>query len=1075
MKRLIGWALLLLAAAPASLHGQFYFGQNKVQYRTFDFQVIKTEHFDVYFYERERPAAMDAARMAERSYARLSRVLNHEFRERKPIILYASHSDFQQTNALGGDSPSEATGGVTEFFRHRMVLPFTGSYAELAHVLQHEMTHQFQYDIYSRGHAGAGIQTLIQVNPPLWFFEGMAEYLSRGPVDPETAMWLRDAALTGKLPTIEQLEKDPRVFPYRFGHAIMAFIGERWGDEAIGAILQGSVAGGGIDGAVRRALGLDLRQLSDQWRDAVQKQYLPEVADRQKARAFAQEVLTERRSEGTLHLAPALSPDGSEVAFFSERDFYFVDLYLADAATGKVKRRLLKSTYSSNYETYRFINSSASWSPDGKYITVAGKRGPQDEILVLDPKRNKIVSRIVTDLNGVTTPTFSPDGKQIVFTGYDGGLSDLFIVNSDGTGLRRLTQDKYADLHPVWSPDGKTIAFATDRGPNTDFTTLAIGNLRIALYHLDQGTIEVLPEMEQGKNVSPQWSPDGRELAFVSDRNGVSNIFLYDLESRKLFQITDLFTGVQGITPFSPVLSWATLADRLAFVYYEDGKYDVYTVDNPRSLRKQSWQPTPAVAVVSPATAAKDTQASEPQAPIPASAVRDSTQSHADEGQSGSLYRTPQGFRPADDASQAPDSTQAPAPVSIAALLDSANLSLPDTAEFSVQKYKVKYHPDYIARPTIGYTRDNFGNGFFGGSAIALSDLLGDHTLLFSGYVNGRLSEADIEATYINQAHRLNWATGIGQSPYYFLLPDSIAVDSPSVGTNTLITNVRRFVVRSAFVEAYYPFSRFKRVEMGLRLANVNDAVQSILEPYDPLTGQLTANPTFVQFNRSNINYVQPSLGYTFDNSLMGYVGPFYGRRYRLELSQTIGSWKITNLLADYRRYDHLLGPFTLATRALYYGGLGADADSFQVFLGHTDLVRGNTSGSYRRNECRAATVQTGCPEFDRLIGTELAVASAELRFPLLNASLGFLPIGFPPFEGAVFYDVGVAWDQHSKVKLSRDPLDDPIAVRTPLQTIGLSIRGNLFGIAVLRFDYSWPQNRPGVKGYWTVSLGPTY
>src|SRR3954465_7398434 len=131
-------AILLLLSAPGLLSDQ-YFGRNKVQYSTFDFKVIQTEHFDVYYYERERVAAMDAARMAERSYARLSKVLNHDFRERKPIILYASHSDFQQTNALGGEGPSEETGGVTDFQRNRAVLPFTGSYAELGHVLQHEM------------------------------------------------------------------------------------------------------------------------------------------------------------------------------------------------------------------------------------------------------------------------------------------------------------------------------------------------------------------------------------------------------------------------------------------------------------------------------------------------------------------------------------------------------------------------------------------------------------------------------------------------------------------------------------------------------------------------------------------------------------------------------------------------------------------------------------------------------------------------------------------------------------------------------------------------------------------------
>ena len=206
MRRTFVAALAALALGGATPLAAQYFGQNKVQYRTFDFKVIQTEHFEVYFYDQERAAALDAARIAERAYARLSRVLHHQFQSRKPIILYASQSDFQQTNAIGGEI-SEATGGVTEFFKHRMVLPFTGSYAELEHVMQHEMVHQFQYDVFSHGRAGAGVGTIISVNPPLWFMEGMAEYLSIGPIDPHTAMWLRDASLEGHLPTIRSEER----------------------------------------------------------------------------------------------------------------------------------------------------------------------------------------------------------------------------------------------------------------------------------------------------------------------------------------------------------------------------------------------------------------------------------------------------------------------------------------------------------------------------------------------------------------------------------------------------------------------------------------------------------------------------------------------------------------------------------------------------------------------------------------------------------------------------------------------------------------------------------------------------
>src|SRR5947207_3081487 len=726
-------AALLVGAQPVAAQ---YFGQNKVQYRSFDCKSFQAEHFAIDYDSDERGGALDAARMAERAYARLSRILHHQFQSRKPIILYASQADFQQTNVV--DASGEGLGGVTEFFKHRAVMPFTGSYAEFEHVLQHEMVHQLQYDMYSRGRPGAGVGALMSVNPPLWFMEGMAEYLSRGPIDPETAMWLRDAALEGHLPSIEEMTLDPYIFPYRYGHALFAYIGEKWGDEVIGEILQTS-ASSGIEAAVKRATGRNLEDLSADWRDAVQTTFLPQLGDHYRARRIAQPVLTQRRSRGRIFLAPALTPDGKEMAFFGDEGTFFVDLWLADAETGRVKQRLVKSTINNNYESLRFINSAGSFSPDGRYFAIAAKHKDRDDLVILDVKKDEEVRRIPLPLNGLTTPSWSPDGKQLVFTGYDGGVTDLFVVGADGTNLHRLTNDKYADLQASWGPDGKTIAFATDRGPKTNFDTLTFGNLRIALFHLDKGTIEVLGHMDQGKNINPAWAPDGRSLAFVSDRSGISNVFLYDFADANIFQLTDVYTGVSGITPLSPCLSWAHEADRLAFAYYEEGEYNVYAVDNPRSLRRQPYQP-PATMPVTSLLAAQQREAGQAAKP----AAEAAAPAAAEEQRGGaSVYRSPTGFRASGSAPQSSDSGAGPAPVSVKALLDSSP-ALPDTTEFTLKDYHTRYTPDYVARPTVGYERNNFGRGFFGGTAISLSDILGNHTMVFSGSVNGRLSEAQV-------------------------------------------------------------------------------------------------------------------------------------------------------------------------------------------------------------------------------------------------------------------------------------------------------------------------------------------
>src|SRR5256714_12959198 len=149
---------LLALLASSRLNAQQYFGMNQVQYKHFDWRVIETEHWSIHYYPEERVGAMEGARMAERSYARLSKVLDHQFREKKPIILFSSRSEFGQNNITG--DLGEGTGGVTEPLKDRVIMPLTGDLGSLEHVLTHDKVHEVQVDNLPRGQAGAHMQSL---------------------------------------------------------------------------------------------------------------------------------------------------------------------------------------------------------------------------------------------------------------------------------------------------------------------------------------------------------------------------------------------------------------------------------------------------------------------------------------------------------------------------------------------------------------------------------------------------------------------------------------------------------------------------------------------------------------------------------------------------------------------------------------------------------------------------------------------------------------------------------------------------------------------------------------------------
>jgi hypothetical protein len=175
--------------------------------------------------------------MAERWYARLSPFMRHTL-GRKSLIFFNDQPDFQQNNVT--DIEGEGTGGVTEPFRTRVVMPFTGIYNDTHHVLGHELVHVFQFDVSNNTPGSSqGLAAL-----PLWLVEGMAEYLSLGRSDVNTAMWLRDAARRNDVPTIRQLTTDPRYFPYRYGQALWAYVGGPLRRPGGGGRVPGVAAGG---------------------------------------------------------------------------------------------------------------------------------------------------------------------------------------------------------------------------------------------------------------------------------------------------------------------------------------------------------------------------------------------------------------------------------------------------------------------------------------------------------------------------------------------------------------------------------------------------------------------------------------------------------------------------------------------------------------------------------------------------------------------------------------------------------------------------------------------------------------
>lgn len=1021
-------ALLWTAASTYPAAAQ-YFGRNKVQYDDFDFRILETPHFEIYYYPEEEEAVRDAARMAERWYERHSRTYLREFHEKKPLIFYANDADFHQTNVISGFI-GEGTGGVTEGLKQRVVMPLTGSYGETDHVLGHELVHSFQYDI------AFSERDTIRFNLgllPLWMVEGTAEYLSVGRSDPHTTMWLRDAVLRDDLPTIKQLTRDMRYFPYRYGQAYMAYIGGKYGDAAVANLYK--LAGrAGVDSAFTYTLGITTDSLSAEWKQVVRETYEPLLEGKTPPMESGRVVLSAEKDAGELNIGPVVSPDGQYVAFLSERDIFTINLFVADAETGEVIKSLRSPTADPHMDALRFINSAGTWSPDGEKLAFVTFAEGDNEISVFDVQSRDIERRFsIAGVGAITNPAWSPDGRSIAFAGLDGGISDLYVLNLETNDVRQLTNDRYMDLEPAWSPDGRYIAFATDRGPGgTDFQTLSYGEPRLAIYDTQTSDIQVVRPFENALHHNPQFSPDGRSLFFISDQDGFKDIYRIALESGQVNRVTNIATGVSGISKMSPAMSVAMQSGRMMFSVFQDNKYTVF------SLERSETQGEPVASLGGEIAVASILP------PIRA----------LDQGLVGNYLNDPiTGLPPSD-------------------------------VQFEEDKYRGGLKLDYVAPPTVGVAAGGvYGTQMGGGVGFFFSDMLGNKNLTIAAQAQGTVKDIGGQVSYLDMGNRINFGAMAGHIPLMFGYARSGLLDSR---TQVIEQLRQRIFIDQVSGIAQYPFSATRRLEATggfVRYGFDNEVEQFFVDMATGQVGRDRVKPdeSFLfegVRERDPFYFIQGNVAYVGDYSFFGFTSPVQGGRYRFQVGPQTGSATYVTALADYRRY-HFFNPLTFAYRGLHIGNYGADPDDFfsSQYLGYAyypGFIRGYSFNSFDFSECQVTRLSSGqdaCAQTARLQGTHIAMASAELRLPLFGTeTLGLINFPYLPTEISLFTDAGIAWtaDERPILRFDRETSD-----RVPVVSTGISARVNILGYMVLETYYAFPFQRPGEGWQLGFQLAP--
>jgi Tol biopolymer transport system component len=764
--------------------------------------------------------------------------------------------------------------------------------------------------------------------------------------------------------------------------------------DAVVSRVLRSKARGGVIGRLEEVTGATADEITAQWHASIETQ-----VDR-----VVPSGPTAATQRGRMELAPALSPDGRRLMFLSERDRLSVDLFMADTTGDDSDRKVLSTAADPHFDSLQYIGSAGAWDSSGERFAVAALSGGDPVLVIIDVARDNRREEIA--LPGVReafNPSWAPDGTRIILSGLKGGLSDLFVYTLETKQLQQLTADAFADLQPAWSPDGRTIAFATDRFTTT-LDDLKFGPLRIGLVDLSTGIVRALEtddgsDLAPAKQINPQWAPDGAALYFISDRGGTSNVFRAGVSSGELRQVTDIDGGVSGITATSPALAVASSAGTIAFSVYENGRYAI------RVLQDCAGCAIVAADALPPRLA---------PAAISSTAAGEST------------------------------------PITLAALLADASTGLPRASDFPTMEYDDRLRLESVSQPFVGATTGNaFGGPIRASFGATFGDLLRDRQLQTAFRVGTDVDDFAAQVGYTNRSGQWNWGVTAGFTPARFYgARRAIARDEELI---TRETTSLRYLHQWAGLAARYHFDRSRRLELGGGVRRTGFAWQTVTRVTDADRNVVSRTLDEASAGRP-IYLAETQVAFVHDTSVSGPVGPVLGQRLRFEVEPALGGLTYADVRLDGRRYFMPFGPLTVAARVQHVGRYGPNASDPRLtplVVGLQTLVRGYDLSTFAADECGRSA--TECSVIDELTGSRLGLMNIELRAPLAGLLTGNLDYGGLPIEVIAFGDAGYLWTRRASGAFERDRF----------RSIGAGARANLGGI-VLELTAARPFDRPG-------------
>lgn len=1059
--------LALFCSIGYTVQSQHYstpFGQNRIQYKNFDWYYYSTNNFDIYYYPGGQEYALEAINFLEDEFVTLTDKLGYAPYSKTKIFIYNSIHDLQQSN-VGIDGAVYTIGGRTEFVKLQLEVAYPGKAHQFKQDLIYKLSSNLIQDMMYGGSLAEIFQNSYLLSLPEWFINGAARYLSYG-WSREMDDFLRDYMSGKKIKKLSRISGEQAAV---VGQSIWNYIGIKYGESNISNILNLTRIIRKEENSIANTLGLSFKTFLNDWQNyyLLQKMEVEENYTRVSPELELEKI---RGVKDLITSTVSFNKDATKVAYAVLKNGKYI-VYSKDLVSNHTKKITTGGYRISGQDVDRQL-PLLDWQDDETLGVILFKRGflYLNSYNVNTGHKNQ---KPLTRFRQIESFSFNDNGRLAVISGDIDGQNDLFLTAMNRSALRRITRDDFDDLDPVFIPGTAAILFSSNRiydsvrVSDVHHTDLD-DNFNLFIYDLDT-TSNTFYRVTN--TLSEDRKPNARnltELYYLSDQKGISNLYRYSFRDSVHTQITNFDKSILSYDlHFAP--------NKLTYMMLDEGKINIFmdsttnlttskfTLETPRQRRRN------AIRVV---TRVLNNQQEQKEALPFEKDITDTDDFVFDSEPDSAALEDPN-------------------------WIDTDNYVFEDETENAYQpesffsKYQsfeqenerigpIPYHPRFTFNNVItSFLWDPYRN-FMMLLETEINDVLENYKLKGGALVNPDLREGDIYAEFQYLKYWMDFKFRIDRKTYQ--------IDKAS-DQNFL----QKYQLSSYKLTASVPLTHTFRVQATPFLTRTTFTNLNFLS----VTGLATDQA------RNNVqNYAGGSVAFVFDNTIEKSFNLYQGTRALLEFNQHVNLADQTrnfgNIRFDFRHYQKLHREITWANRVLYGKQLGPAKKDYM--LGGMDnwlFARRDSQGNQDpltfENDIdnsdlffnEFVTNLRGL-DYNEAFGSNALVVNSELRVPLFQyLANGPIKSNFlRNFQVISFVDIGSVWTGKPPFRDGR-PITQRFQGPAPFEAeivkfqnpwlggYGWGLRTVLFGY-YLKFDVATPYidgEARGKRFYFTLGL----